>query len=99
MFRSFDFAWFATDITFHQSTRPAGKVSEGKAYFSGNHKLYRYRVEVFVLPSGLAVGCRAHYSGPAADLEMFGENKAFYEEESKKVTGDLEYENDGVLQQ
>lgn len=89
LFHSFDSARYAADATFQQSSRPTGNISEDKAYFSGKHKLYGYRVEVFVLPSGLRIGCTAHHPGSVADLDIFRKNEAFHEEASERIIRDV----------
>lgn len=83
LFQSFDFARYATDVTFHQSSRPTGDFSGGKAYFPGK-KCTGTRSKCPFLPSGMPTGCTAHYPECAGDLETIKENKAFYEKASKK---------------
>lgn len=59
--------------------------------FSGKHKLYGLKRENSILPSGLAIMCTVHCPKPVADLEIFRKTKDFYEEPSKIVIQDLEY--------
>lgn len=68
-------------------------------YLSGKQEVYRYKVEVSVLSSGLKIWRTAHYPGSVADLEVFKKIEAFYEEPSEKVIRNLEYGNIGVLEQ
>ena len=60
-FKSFSEARYATDVNFQQEFRPSESIEEGKRYFSGKHKLYGYKVEVSVMPNGLALGMTVHY--------------------------------------
>ena len=96
-FSNFHYARYAVDVTFQQSNRPSGNISEGKRYFSGKHKLYGYKVEVSVLPTGLAIGCTEHYPGSVSDLEIFRRNRPFHEEASKKGARDLRFTDEGRL--
>ena len=59
-FKSFPKALHATDVTFQQAFRPSGSIEEGKRYFSSKHKLYGYKVDVSVLPNGLALDMTPH---------------------------------------
>ena len=90
------YARYATEVKFQQCNRPSGNMSEGKVYFSVKHKLYGYKVEVSVLPSGLAIGCTKHYPGSISDLEIFRNNSGFHEEASKKVVVDQSYDDNGL---
>ncbi|ETP52658.1 hypothetical protein F442_02362 [Phytophthora nicotianae P10297] len=49
------YARYATDVTFQQSNMPSGKMKERVAYYSAKHHLHGYKVEVSVLPNGLAL--------------------------------------------
>ncbi|ETV68307.1 hypothetical protein H257_15749 [Aphanomyces astaci] len=55
-FTNYPYARYATDVTFQQ-TNPAGSYAEKKSYYSGKHSLYGHKVEVSVLPNGLAINC------------------------------------------
>lgn len=37
--KNFEYARYATDVTFQQSNRPSGNISEGKVFFSGKQTL------------------------------------------------------------
>lgn len=52
--------------------------SGGELYFSGKHKLYGYKVEVSVLPIGLAINETNHHSGSLFDLEILQRNRNFH---------------------
>ena len=60
-FHHYPFAKYATDVTFQQSNRPLGNHQESKVYFSGKHKLYGYKCEVWVLPIGIACHATGHF--------------------------------------
>lgn len=98
-FAHFDYARYATDVTFQQSNRPSGNMTEGKKYFSGKHKLYGYKVELSVLPIGICIGCTKHYPGSVSDLEIFRQNSSFHEESSKKVVKDFDLSDEGMLEE
>lgn len=70
-FKHFPFSRYATVVTFQEYNRPNGNLQEVKKYFSGKHKLYGYKLEVFVLPNGLAIGCSTHYPGSVAEVDSF----------------------------
>ena len=96
-FSNFEYARYAVDVTFQHSNRPNGTISEGMRYFSGKHKLYGPKVEVSVLPIGLAIGCTEHYPGSVSDLDIFRRNRPFHEEASKRGVRDLRYTDEGRL--
>ncbi len=54
-FKNFPYALHATDIIFQQVNCPSGTMFEGKHYFSRKHKLYSYKSEVSVAPTGLTI--------------------------------------------
>lgn len=70
-FSSFPYKRYAADVTFQQPQRPSGSIQKGKVYLRGKQKLYGYRVEISVLPVGLAINYTAHYLGSVSDLERF----------------------------
>ncbi|ETV67620.1 hypothetical protein H257_16216 [Aphanomyces astaci] len=69
---------YATDVTFQQTNVPAGSYAEKKSYYSGKHSLYGHKVEVSVLPNGLAINCTKHYKGSVADKSIFDDNLEFH---------------------
>lgn len=75
-FKNYPYCRYAVDVTFQQSNRPSGTMEEGKLYYSGKHKLYGLKVEVAVLPNGMACWASKHYGGSVADIEIFHRNKA-----------------------
>lgn len=79
LFKNHDCALYATDVTFWQSNRHSDSLGEGKRDYSDKHKLYDFKVEVTVLPIGLAVHCTDHYPGGAADFGIFWKNSGFHE--------------------
>ncbi len=71
LFKSFPYALEAIDVTFQEANRPTGNMQEGKVYFSGKHKLYRYKVQVAVRPNGLASAFSRHYPGSISDIKNY----------------------------
>ena len=78
-FKNFPCARYATDVTFQQANRPSVFLEKVKKYYSGNHKLYGYKVEVSVLPICIAVHCTNHYPGSIADIDIFYKNLDFHD--------------------
>lgn len=62
--------WLRGDVTFEQSFRPSGSIEGGRWFFSGKHKLHGYKVEVLLLPNGLAIGTSEHFSELVSDFEI-----------------------------
>ena len=77
-FSNFPEALYAVDVTFQQSFRPSGQLAEGKLFFSGKHKLYGVKVEVGVLPNGLAISCSGHYPGSVSDFEILQRRRSIH---------------------
>ncbi len=59
-FKHLPCALFVIDVIFQQGNRPSGILLEGKLYFSGKHKLYSYKTEVSVAPTGQAINVIDH---------------------------------------
>ena len=90
-FKNYPCARYATDVTFQQAYRPSGAMEEGKKFYSGKHKLYGYKVEVSVLPIGIAVDCTDHYPGSIADIDIFYNNLEYHKSAlSKKIDKGVE---------
>ena len=70
LFKNFPFCLEAVDVTFQQANRPSGNMQEGKVYFSGKHRLYGYKVEVAVRPSGIASDFSRHCPGSSSDVSI-----------------------------
>ena len=83
------YAMYATDVTFQKSNRPAENNQESKRYLSGNHKLYGYKVEVSVLPNGMALEFSLHQPGSVSDIAIFREAFDLHEDASAKWHGDI----------
>ena len=96
-FRQYPMDLYATDSTFQSSLRPSGSVEEGKKYVSGKHKQYGYKVEVSVLPNGLALCCSEHELGSVSDLTLFQRMQYLHTKQLKKKQGDMDYDDDGPL--
>ena len=90
LFRHFPVARYATDVTFQPSYRPSGSMQEGKKYYSGKHKQYGYKMEVSVLPNGMAiqwhsqVGCSKHEPVSVSDLTLFQRMQYFHNKQLQK---------------
>ena len=97
-FKHHPHALYATDVTFQQTNRPSGNHQESKRYFSGKNRLYGYKVEVSVLPNGLALVFSLHRHGSVSDLTMFREGFDWHENASEKKPGDMVVSDHGPLQ-
>ena len=92
LFSTFKIVRYATDVTFQMPYRPSGNIRGGK-YNISKHKLYGYRLEVSVLPNGLAFSCRKHYPGSIFDLEIMQRMRRVHEtflpkkQVSEQITG------------
>jgi len=84
-FKNFPCALYATDVIFQQANRPS---LEGKLYFSGKHKLYGYKTEVSVAPTGHAIDVTAHRPGSVSDLVIFQGNLDFHKQALAKHDND-----------
>ncbi len=89
-FKHFPCALYATDMIFQPANCPSGTLLEGKLYFSGKHKLYGYKTEVSVAPTGQAINGTEHKPGRISDLNIFHQNLDFHSQALTK-NGD-EYE-------
>ncbi len=75
-------------MIFQQANRPSGTLLEGKLYFSGKHKLYGYKTEVSVAPTGHAIDVTAHKPGSISDLVIFQGNLDFHKQALTKHDDD-----------
>lgn len=66
-----------TAFRFQECSNSTGNNREEEVTFSGEHKLYGYKLEMSVLPNGLAIGCSTHYPGSVADVDIFYKRKSF----------------------
>ena len=87
-FSEFPEALYAVDVTFQHSFRPSGSMQEGKIYYSGKDKLYGIKVEMSVMPNGLAIGCSDHYPGSVSDLEIIQRMQEWHKQRSRKKGSD-----------
>lgn len=85
-------------MTFQQGCRPGGIVAEGKNYFSGNHKVCGYKVEVSVISLRLAIGCTGHYLGSIPDVERFRQNSGFYNKTFREYVRALHSDDDRLFE-
>ncbi|KAE8995647.1 hypothetical protein PR002_g19556 [Phytophthora rubi] len=81
-------ARYATDVTFQQADRPVGGYNDAKTYFSGKHHLYGLKVEVSVIPTGVAINCTDWEAGSMADISIFRANKHFHTSAMQKRPGE-----------
>lgn len=58
---------------------------EGKIYFSGKLKQNCLKVEVSVLPNGIAAHCLAHFPDSTADVTIMNKNLCAHKKLSKKA--------------
>ncbi|KAE9113427.1 hypothetical protein PF005_g9790 [Phytophthora fragariae] len=96
-FRNNPCARYATDVIFQQTNMPSGQMKEPSAYYSENHHLHGYKVEVSVLPNGLAINCTNHFSGSEADIDIFRNNAKFHQQHLLKSNKEKELVDDGAL--
>ena len=98
-FKNYPCDRYATDVTFQQAYRPSGAMEEGKKFYSGKHKIYGYKVEVSVLPIGIAVDGTDHYPGSIADIDIFYNNLEYHKSAlSKKIDKGVESVPDHPVQ-
>lgn len=76
-FPNVKYSRFAVEFTFQQSNSPSGSVAEEKRYSSDTYKLHGHKVEVSVIPSGLAIGFTEQYPGFMSDLDIFAKTGHF----------------------
>ncbi|ETP37585.1 hypothetical protein F442_14612 [Phytophthora nicotianae P10297] len=88
---------YATDVTFQQSNMPSGKMKERASYYSAKHHLHGHKVEVSVLPNGLALNCTKHYLGIKADIEIFRHNHAFHLQHLLKSSSERNMTDEGPM--
>ena len=97
LFKNQPHALYATDVTFQQTNRPSGNHQESKFMFSAKHKLYGYKMEVLVFPSGLAACASAHRAGSVSDLAIFREMYDFHKTATEKGMDQLTIPDHGPL--
>ncbi|KUF99909.1 hypothetical protein AM587_10001449 [Phytophthora nicotianae] len=97
-FKYFPYARYATDVTFQHANKPSGNMSEILRCYSGKHHLYGYKVEVSVLPNGVAINCTEHTGGSTHDAEIFRRNAAFHSRALHKHSSDANVRDEGKLQ-
>ena len=90
-FNNHPYALEAVDVTFQQTNRPSGNMQEGKICFSGKHKLYVYKVEVCVLPTGIATAFMKNYSVSIRDFTIFTKRHHVHKRRLAKINEDYQY--------
>jgi hypothetical protein len=73
------------------------KISTYLYEISGKHKLYGLKVEVSVLPNGMAINCSRHHPGSHSDIDIFRQNFKFHQNKLRKKDHEKEFEDHGVL--
>ncbi|RHY27691.1 hypothetical protein DYB25_011205 [Aphanomyces astaci] len=96
-FQNFPHARYATDVTFQQTNVPAASYGEKKLFFSGKHHIYGHKVEVSVLPNGLAINCTSYHKGIVSDKAIFDENMEFYRTNLAKTPSELAMTDSGNI--
>ena len=84
LFKHHPHALYATDVTFQQTNRPCGNHQESKISNTAKHKLYGYKMEDSVFPTGLAACASHHRPGSVSDLTMFREMHEFHKTATEK---------------
>ena len=97
LFKDHPHALYATDVTFQQTNRPSGNHQENKISYSAKHKLYGYKMEVSVFPTGLAACASHHRPGSVSDLTMFREMREFHQTATEKGSDQLTIPDHGLL--
>ncbi|POM71989.1 Hypothetical protein PHPALM_11379 [Phytophthora palmivora] len=83
-FTNYPHALYATDVKFQPAYRPSGRFMEQKLYFSAKHKLYGFKIECSVAPSGVAVNVSTHSPGSISDITMFLDQLSVHRELLRK---------------
>ncbi len=83
-FKKFPCALLAIDMIFQQANCPSGNIIEGLVYFSGKHKLYGFKTEESVTPSGQEVNVTNHKPGSISDFVIFQDNMTSNDQVLKK---------------
>ena len=97
LFKHHPHALYATDVTFQQTNRPSGNHQESKGMFSVKRKLYGYKMEISVFPTGLAACASAHRPGSVSDLTIFREMYEFHNTATEKGMDDVSIPDHGSL--
>ncbi len=79
---------YATGMIFKQENCPSGRMLEDKLKFSGKHKLYSYKTEVFVVPTGQAINDTDNKPGSISDLIIFQHNLDYHNQVLNKYGDD-----------
>lgn len=96
-FFDFPFGLEVIDVTFQQANGPSDSIQEGKLDFSGKHKLYGLKVEVFVRPDLTASAFSSHYPNSVSDLTILYEDLTGHHERLERVQGDDQFGDNFLL--
>ena len=72
-------------------------IFKGEKYFSDKHKLYGFKVEVSVLPTGFAAGCSKHFAGWVSDIDIMVHMKTFHDTALAKTEEKKDVSDTGIL--
>ncbi|KAH9103357.1 hypothetical protein LEN26_015310 [Aphanomyces euteiches] len=96
-FQNFPHARYAVDCSCQQTHIPLGSFGSKKTYFSKKHGLYGVKIEVSVLPNGLAIGVSPCAKGSVADITIFESNEDFHRSQLVKQHDEVNIRDDGPL--
>lgn len=98
VFTHFPLARNVTDATFEECNNPIGNPQEVMKYFSRKLKLYRYNLEVSVMPNGFTILCGTHYVESVADVVILYKRKRFHSSTPQQLDDEVELANFGPLE-
>ncbi|OWZ01313.1 hypothetical protein PHMEG_00027327 [Phytophthora megakarya] len=97
-FKNFPYTRYASDVTFQHSDQPTGNFNEAKKFYSRKHHLYGHKVEVSVLPKGIAINCIAWSPAATSDYNVFLDNVEFHHSAMQKLEGEADLNDEGPAQ-
>lgn len=89
-FHHFKYAWYPTDVKFQQANRPSVNHEMSFPHFSNKHHLYGIKVEVSVLPNGLAIMATTRFAGHEHDFDIFNNHLNFHKSALRKTEEEME---------
>lgn len=94
LFKQFLCAQYAKYVTCQQSLRFYWSIEERNVQFSGKHKLYGFKTEIYVFAIGIAINVTKDEPRLDSGLEMFQKNQNFHKYVSQKIGAQQEDVND-----
>lgn len=64
------FSYYAVNVTFSQTNRTTGRTESPKPYYSGKHKIYDYKEEVFIISIGWEFYELPCFAGKTVDTDI-----------------------------